>query len=154
MKTCIFFYFYRLCKDLNLTVPGSPRMKKEDLKTKRRRPKKVTCDVCRMTLRDKYVLQKHVSFFVIYNQCCGSGFGIRCLFDRLDPDPEWVKSQDPDPGWQSGSSFQELRNHLFGLKILKFFDEDVYTGSAKLSPPPTKFLFYYLSFVGTDAGPL
>ncbi len=51
-----------------------------------------------MTLRDKYVLQKHVSFFVIYNQCCGSGFGIRCLFDRLDPDPEWVKSQDPDPG--------------------------------------------------------
>jgi hypothetical protein len=31
-------------------------------------------------------------------QCCGSGSGIRCLFDPWIRDPGWVKSKDPDPG--------------------------------------------------------
>jgi hypothetical protein len=31
-------------------------------------------------------------------QCCGTGFGIRWLFDPWIWDPEWVKNQDPDPG--------------------------------------------------------
>ncbi len=31
-------------------------------------------------------------------QCCGSVFGIRCLFDPWIRDPGWVKNQDPDPG--------------------------------------------------------
>jgi hypothetical protein len=37
-----------------------------------------------------------------------------CLGDR-----GWVKSQD-----QPRSYFRELRNHFFGVKILKFFDAD------------------------------
>jgi hypothetical protein len=62
-------------------------------------------------------------------QCCGSGSGIR---DWVPFDP-WIR----DPGWekvsirirdeQPGSYFLELRNHIFaffGVKILKFFDED------------------------------
>jgi hypothetical protein len=31
-------------------------------------------------------------------QCCGSGSGIRYIFDPWIRDPGWVKSQDPDPG--------------------------------------------------------
>jgi hypothetical protein len=31
-------------------------------------------------------------------QCCGSGSGIRYLFDPWFRDPGWVKSRDPDPG--------------------------------------------------------
>ncbi len=32
------------------------------------------------------------------NQRCGSGCGIRCLFDPWIRDPGWVKNQDPDSG--------------------------------------------------------
>jgi hypothetical protein len=51
------------------------------------------------------------------------------------------ESKHPDPGWekfsirirdeQPGSYFLELRNHFFaffGVKILKFFDEDPGSG--------------------------
>jgi hypothetical protein len=31
-------------------------------------------------------------------QCCGSGSGIRCLFDPWIRDLGWVKNQNPDPG--------------------------------------------------------
>ncbi len=31
-------------------------------------------------------------------QCCGSGSGIRCLFDPWIRDPGWVKSKDPGSG--------------------------------------------------------
>jgi hypothetical protein len=31
-------------------------------------------------------------------QCCGSGSGIRCLFDPWIRVPGWVESQHPDPG--------------------------------------------------------
>jgi hypothetical protein len=52
-------------------------------------------------------------------QCCGSGSGIRCLFDPGIRDPGWVKSKDPDTGSgirdeQSGPYFLELRNHFLG----------------------------------------
>jgi hypothetical protein len=32
------------------------------------------------------------------DQCCGSGSGIRYLFDPWIRDPRWVESQHPDPG--------------------------------------------------------
>jgi hypothetical protein len=43
------------------------------------------------------------------------------------------RSQHPDPGSgirdeQPGSYFLELRNHFFGVKILKFFDGDPGSG--------------------------
>ncbi len=43
-------------------------------------------------------------------QCCGSGI------------------QDDQPG----SYFRELRNHCFGVKILKFFDADPGSGMEKI----------------------
>jgi hypothetical protein len=63
-----------------------------------------------------------LSSFTIPNftllQCCGSGSGIHCLFDPLDPG--WVISQDPDPRYRSGirneqprSYFIELGSHFF-----------------------------------------
>jgi hypothetical protein len=38
------------------------------------------------------------SFAHSYDQCFGSGSGIRCLFDPWIRDPGWIKSWDPDPG--------------------------------------------------------
>jgi hypothetical protein len=35
---------------------------------------------------------------VPYSQCCGSGSGIRCLFDPWIRDSGWVNNQVPDPG--------------------------------------------------------
>jgi hypothetical protein len=52
---------------------------------------------------------------------------IRYLFNPWIRDPGWAKSQDPNPGSESGirirdeqprSYFLELRNHFFGLKYL------------------------------------
>ncbi len=37
-------------------------------------------------------------FYSCLKQCCGSGSGIRCLFDPWIRDPGWVRNQDPDPG--------------------------------------------------------
>jgi hypothetical protein len=45
-----------------------------------------------------------------HNQCCGSGSGIRCLFDPWIQDG---KNQDPDPGLTNRDKY-----------ILKFFDAD------------------------------
>jgi hypothetical protein len=36
--------------------------------------------------------------FLGFFQCCGSGSGIRCLFDPWIWDPGWVESQHPNPG--------------------------------------------------------
>ncbi len=53
-------------------------------------------------------------------------YGIRCFFDpRIrDPDPGWkkvlIRIRDEHPRL----FFRELRNSLWGLKILKFFDVD------------------------------
>jgi hypothetical protein len=39
-----------------------------------------------------------MNYFQPQNQYCESGSGIRCLFYPWIRDPEWLKSQDPDPG--------------------------------------------------------
>ncbi len=57
-------------------------------------------------------------------QCCGSGSGIRCLFDPWIREPERVKNRDPDPGWTSQIINSESFKTIFGLKILKYFDAD------------------------------
>jgi hypothetical protein len=61
-------------------------------------------------------------------QCCGSGSGIRCLFDPWIRDPGKVKNQDPDPGsgsmMNNPSHFSESGETIFWVKILKFFDAD------------------------------
>jgi hypothetical protein len=70
-------------------------------------------------------------FFATYgtdDQCCGSGSGIRCLFDPWIRDPGWVKSQVPDPGFGSELNnldhISESLETIFWVKILKFFDAD------------------------------
>jgi hypothetical protein len=64
-------------------------------------------------------------------QCCGSGSGIRCLFEPWIRDTEWVKNQDPDPesGMNIPDYISESVETIFGLKILKFFDADPNPGS-------------------------
>ncbi len=79
-------------------------------------------------------------------QCCG--YGIRCLFDPLDPAVLRIRIRDPvpfwplDPGWwvknririrdeQPGSYIRELRNQFYGVKILKLFDADPGSGMEK-----------------------
>ncbi len=51
---------------------------------------------------------------------------IRVPFWPMDAGSGMGKNQDPDPGWTPRiiSCFRELRNHFFGVKILKFFDTD------------------------------
>jgi hypothetical protein len=46
-----------------------------------------------------------------HHQCCGSGAGIRCLFEPLDPGSEIGKNLYPDPGC---SYFRELKNNFLG----------------------------------------
>jgi hypothetical protein len=58
-------------------------------------------------------------------QCCGSGSGIRCLFDLWIRDPGWVKKSGHGSGIrirdkQPGSYFQELIKQFFGLKYLNY----------------------------------
>jgi hypothetical protein len=55
-------FHHRLCEDLNLTVPGSPRAEK---KKKRKVPTRVDCPRCGLSLRDKFVQRKHVSSFIL-----------------------------------------------------------------------------------------
>jgi uncharacterized C2H2 Zn-finger protein len=49
-----------MCKDLNLSLPGYPRAVQDVRKRKKTQP--VDCLRCGLTLRDKYILLKHVSF--------------------------------------------------------------------------------------------
>jgi hypothetical protein len=59
------------------------------------------------------------------------GSGIGCLFDPWIQDPGWEKVSIRIRDEQPGSYFLELRNHFFaffGVKILKFFDEDPGSG--------------------------
>ncbi len=64
------------------------------------------------------------------DQCCGSGSGIRCLFDPWIWDPGWLENQDPDPGSGSGSGMNNLDHisesleTICWVKILKFLDAD------------------------------
>jgi hypothetical protein len=62
---------------------------------------------------------RNLGFFLIIFQFCGSGSGIRCLFDPWIRDPGWLGS-NPASGSgvrdeQPGSYLLELRNHFFGL---------------------------------------
>ncbi len=61
-------------------------------------------------------------------QCCGSGSGIRCLFDPWIRDGQKVSIRIRDRDEQPGSYFLELRNHFFWVKILIFFDADPGSG--------------------------
>jgi hypothetical protein len=64
-------------------------------------------------------------------QCCGSGSGIGCFFDPGIRDGRKSASGSGIRDEQPGSYFLELRNHFlafFGVKILKFFDEDPGSG--------------------------
>jgi hypothetical protein len=59
-------FLVRLCKDLNMTVPGSARkVEAVPVKNKRKPPKKVECELCGLTLRDKFVKRRHVSTLLI-----------------------------------------------------------------------------------------
>jgi hypothetical protein len=60
-------------------------------------------------------------------QCCGSGSGIRCLFDPGIRDGRKSASGSGIRDEQPGSYFLELKNQFFcflGVKILKFSDAD------------------------------
>ncbi len=50
------------------------------------------------TVRKMYFSARLKSVSFRFLQCCGSGYGIRCLFDCWIRDTGWVKNQDPDPG--------------------------------------------------------
>ena len=56
-------------------------------------------------------------------QCCGSGSGIRCIFDHWICDPGWVKYHDPDPrsGMKTWIMFPSAWKTF---KKLKFFEAD------------------------------
>ncbi len=59
------------------------------------------------------------------------GSGIGCLFDPEIRDGRKSASESGIRDEQPGSYFLELRNHFFaffGVKILKFFDEDPGSG--------------------------
>jgi len=69
----------------------------------------------------------NILIFLKGKQCCGSGSGIGCLFDPWILDGRKSVSGSGIRDEQPGSYFLELRNHFFafwGVKILKFFDED------------------------------
>jgi hypothetical protein len=51
-----------------LTIPGIPRAEKEEFekkvaekKKKKKVPSRVDCERCKLSLRDKFVLKRHVS---------------------------------------------------------------------------------------------
>ena len=58
---------------------------------------------------------------VTYYQCCGSG-SRPVIFWSLDPG--WGKN--PDPERPSQIIFPRAQKQFFGLKILKFFDADIF----------------------------
>ncbi len=60
-------------------------------------------------------------------QCYGSG--IRCLFDPGIRDGKKVEIRIRDPGLTSRIMFPRALKHFFRLKILKFFDADLDSGS-------------------------
>jgi hypothetical protein len=52
-------------------------------------------------------------------QCCGSGSGIRCLFDPWIRDPGWIESQDPDPGWEKVGSGINIPDPQHWKEVIK-----------------------------------
>jgi hypothetical protein len=68
---------YRLCEDLNLTVPGTPRTEKDVSKKKRKQPTRVDCPRCGLSLRDKFVQRKHVRSFLVL--CTVKSYYVRAV---------------------------------------------------------------------------
>jgi hypothetical protein len=85
-------------------------------------------------MKHEIILSVHIA------QCCGSGSRIEYFFDpwirdgRKSASGSGIRDEQPGSGIrdeQPGSYFLELRNHFFaffGVKILKFFDEDTGSG--------------------------
>jgi hypothetical protein len=81
-------------------------------------------------LRKTEAVRSLEMYFFLYSfiQCCGSGSGIRCLFDPWS----WIQNpggvENPDPGPGSGIDYpdhiSESLKNCFLFKILKFFDAD------------------------------
>ncbi len=72
-----------------------------------------------------YFLSVTVNFVevTLYYRCCGSGSGIRCLFDH------WIR----DPGMNNPDHISEsLETIVWGVKIIKFFDADPGSGMEKI----------------------
>ncbi len=79
--------------------------------------------------RFKTGIGKKLSLNYSPQHCCGSG--IRCLFDPLIRDPEWVKNHDlARPGIQSGMNIPDHITESLETKFLgnKFFDADPGSG--------------------------
>jgi hypothetical protein len=51
------------------------------------------------------------------------GSGIRCFFYPWIRDPRWVKNPDPGSGMNNPDHIFESLETIFGVKILKFFDD-------------------------------
>ncbi len=99
-------------------------------------------------------------------QCCGSGFGIRGLFDPWIRDPGWVKN--PDPGWTTWIIFSRAWKQFFWVKMLKLYMRirdpgmkklgsgirDKHPGSATLNTGWWSWWLNPGSFLCGDPGPL
>jgi hypothetical protein len=59
-----------------------------------------------------------------FYQCCGSGSGIRRLFDPWIRDPVCVKYPGSGSGMNNPDHISESLDTIFWVKILKFFDAD------------------------------
>ncbi len=67
--------------------------------------------------------------FIFFYQCCGSGSGIRCLFDPWSRDPGWVKIQDRGSGLNNPDHISKSLGTIFSLKYLDSFMADPDPGS-------------------------
>ncbi len=81
-------------------------------------------------------------FYRAFLQCCGSGSGIRCLFDPLDPGSGMGRKSASGSGIrdeQPGSYFLELRNHflvVLGLKCGSGMETDwIRDGKSRIWDP-------------------
>jgi hypothetical protein len=87
--------------------------------------------------------------FNICNQFCGSGSGIRCLFDFFYP--SWIRDEHP------GSYFRELRNNFFGLKhlnsLMRIRDPGWKTFESGINIPDPQHCLYPMDWHRFDALP-
>jgi hypothetical protein len=69
-------------------------------------------------------------------QHCGSGSGIRCLFDPRIISSGWEKNHDPDPGLITRIIFPRASKQFFVLKYLNSLIRDGKKGSGINIPDP------------------
>jgi hypothetical protein len=65
-------------------------------------------------------------------QCCGSGTGIRCIFDPWNRDPKWVKKSGSISGMNNPDHISESLKNNFWVKIFEFFFADSRSGMEKI----------------------